>query len=505
MKKRLLSIAVALVLAVSLVPVSIAHADDDIRVTIDGQELIFADQRPVIVGGRTLVPVRGVFESLGFEVDWDDNTRSAILVRHDFTMIIPIGSATFTVNGRAYNLDVPAQIIGGRTMLPIRLPLESAGYEVDWDAAARTVIILTAPIWQSAVPGTQSAILLPDRRLTDEERAAWIAEYEALGGPSEFELEVVRIINEIRAEHGLDQLAICLRLMMSTRFYTQTLATFGLWGHGEGPYGGSGATAAAFGTNWNTANLTSAGSSPQSAVNSWMGSDGHRRNILNPDSGRIGIGTNGGLVYMQTSWGEPIQPMGQSSGMTEVHSGEAGDNITWTLDTGTGVLTLSGTGAMWDWAWIWYSGAPWQAHMRSITGVVISNGITHIGEGAFVQAHNLASVDIPFSITHIRDGAFAGATSLSSMYMPGVTHIGEGAFVGTTSLTSVYMPSVTYIGIAAFAHATSLTSATIRSRDAGFGDDIFYDTHPDFTMHAFTGSTAHNYAINNGHRFVPLD
>ena len=335
MKKRLLSIAVALVLAVSLVPACIAHADDDIRVTIDGQELIFADQRPVIVDGRTLVPVRGVFESLGFEVDWDDNTRSAVLVRHDFTVIIPIGSAAFTVNGRAYNLDVPAQIIGGRTMLPIRLPLESVGYDVDWDAAARTVVILTA------------------------------------------------------RQH---------------------------------------------------------------------------------------------------------------------YSGEAGDNVTWTLDTSTGVLTFDGTGPMWDWEWIWFSGAPWEAHMRSITSVIISDGITTVGEGAFVMASGLASVYMPVSVTRIGGGAFAGATSLTSADMSNVTHIEEGAFIGASSLTSIYMPSVTYIGEAAFALASSLTSVTIRAQDTEFfGRDIFYGTHPDFTIHAYTGSTAHDYAIANGHNFVPLD
>jgi hypothetical protein len=82
-----------------------------------------------------------VFESLGFEVGWNDASRTATLTRNDFTVVITIGSRTFTTNGEVHTLDVPAQLIGGRTMLPIRFPLESVGYEVGWDGDTRTVII----------------------------------------------------------------------------------------------------------------------------------------------------------------------------------------------------------------------------------------------------------------------------------------------------------------------------------------------------------------------------
>ena len=47
-----------------------AYAADGISVTINGEQVVFENQQPVIVDGRTLVPVRGVFEALGFEVDW---------------------------------------------------------------------------------------------------------------------------------------------------------------------------------------------------------------------------------------------------------------------------------------------------------------------------------------------------------------------------------------------------------------------------------------------------
>ena len=57
-----------------------------------------------------------------------------------------------------------------------------------------------------------------------------------------------------------------------------------------------------------------------------------------------------------------------------IHRGEAGDNITWRLDTRTGVLTIDGTGPMWDWEPWEGDISPWIAHRRSITSVVISDG-----------------------------------------------------------------------------------------------------------------------------------
>ena len=139
MKRKLLAIILAAVFAFSLIQVTVFA--DEIRVTIEGQQVTFQAQQPVIIDGRTLVPVRGVFEHLSFEVDWDGAARQATLASDEFTVILTIGSASFTTNGISHTLDVPAQIIGGSTMLPIRAVLESVGYYLDWDDAARTVLI----------------------------------------------------------------------------------------------------------------------------------------------------------------------------------------------------------------------------------------------------------------------------------------------------------------------------------------------------------------------------
>jgi len=128
---------------VGLMPITALASD--ITVTINGQPVSFAGQGPVMVGGRTMVPVRGVFETLGFVVDWDIPTRTATLTSVDYTVIISVGNYTFTTNGVSHTLDVPAQLIGGSTMLPIAAVLRSVGYEVDWNGTTRTVVI-TSPV-----------------------------------------------------------------------------------------------------------------------------------------------------------------------------------------------------------------------------------------------------------------------------------------------------------------------------------------------------------------------
>jgi uncharacterized protein YkwD len=143
-RKRFLAMGLAFIFAFALFPTMALYAND-ITVTIDGEEVVFADQQPAIVDGRTLVPVRGVFEQMGFYVSWDGEARQATLTSDDYTVIITIDSATFTTNGVNHELDVPAQIIGGSTMVPIRFVLESVGYYLDWDGDTRTVLISDTP------------------------------------------------------------------------------------------------------------------------------------------------------------------------------------------------------------------------------------------------------------------------------------------------------------------------------------------------------------------------
>ena len=145
----MLTVCMVAGLGVLITPMT-THANPNINVTINGIQVTFTDQHPVIRDGRTLVPVAEVFRALDFDVQWDGATQQATLTRGTDIVVVTVGSRTFTVNGATHTLDVPAQIINGRTMLPIAPLLQSLGYPVNWDAATQTVEVtgttILAPI-----------------------------------------------------------------------------------------------------------------------------------------------------------------------------------------------------------------------------------------------------------------------------------------------------------------------------------------------------------------------
>ncbi len=95
---------------------------------------------PQIINDRTLVPVRFIAESLGGEVSWDDATKKVGIVFGDKTIELVLNDTKLSVNGEVTTLDVPAQSIEGRTMLPLRAVTESLGMNVFWDNAGLIVV-----------------------------------------------------------------------------------------------------------------------------------------------------------------------------------------------------------------------------------------------------------------------------------------------------------------------------------------------------------------------------
>ncbi len=157
----------------------------------------------------------------------------------------------------------------------------------------------------------------------------------------------------------------------------------------------------------------------------------------------------------------------------ETYNGTCGENLTWTLDTETGVLTISGTGEIRDsYYYEW-----WKSYRSSVSSVVISDGVTSIGYEAFDNCSSLTSITIPNSVTSIGYGAFMGCSSLTSITIPNsVTSIGDSAFEGCSSLTSIAIPSsVTSIGDDAFKGCSSLTSITIPNSVTSIGRNAFDD------------------------------
>ena len=84
----------------------------------------------------------------------------------------------------------------------------------------------------------------------------------------------------------------------------------------------------------------------------------------------------------------------------ETYNGTCGENVTWALDTQTGVLTISGNGDMNNYG-RYKNSAPWYSQNSYIKSVNIENGVTSIGDAAFYGCSNLTSVTIPDSVKSI--------------------------------------------------------------------------------------------------------
>ncbi len=155
---------------------------------------------------------------------------------------------------------------------------------------------------------------------------------------------------------------------------------------------------------------------------------------------------------------------------TAATSGTTSDGLTWEVNGTT--LTISGTGPMSDYEYDpEYYKTPWP---DTITSVVISNGVTSIGENAFREYYSLTSATIPGSVSTIGSGAFEDCQSLADLTIQsGVTSIGKDAFYHCASLTSVTIPNtVTSIGMFAF-NDTGLRTITIPSSLTSIGDSAF--------------------------------
>jgi hypothetical protein len=120
-------------------------AQEAITVLVDGRPLTF-DVPPRIDRGRVLVPWRGLMEYLGYAVEYDAATRRIMTGGAGRRIEMQVESTAATLNGVPVELDVPAQVSEGRTLVPLRFVAEALGYSVRWDGATRRVIIETAGV-----------------------------------------------------------------------------------------------------------------------------------------------------------------------------------------------------------------------------------------------------------------------------------------------------------------------------------------------------------------------
>ena len=142
-----------IILILSFIPQTYAAEDQPISVQIDGKLQQF-EQPPVIVNDRTLVPLRAIFEALGARIDWNSKTQTvtAANLKAKLRIVLTVGKESAEVNGESLTLDLKAQLINGRTMVPLRFVSQALGAKIDWVPATRTVLITTAKPTPNPIP-----------------------------------------------------------------------------------------------------------------------------------------------------------------------------------------------------------------------------------------------------------------------------------------------------------------------------------------------------------------
>lgn len=140
----------AFILALTTMSVPVSAADTLVKVLVNG---IPSSEQGVIVDSRTMVPVRGVTEMLGFKVDWDADTKTATFTRDKIVIKMTAGEQSFYVNDLPITPDVPQAIINDRFMLPLRAMCETVGAEVNWDGEKKVASIDVSRDSLPSIPG----------------------------------------------------------------------------------------------------------------------------------------------------------------------------------------------------------------------------------------------------------------------------------------------------------------------------------------------------------------
>lgn len=146
------------------------------------------------------------------------------------------------------------------------------------------------------------------------------------------------------------------------------------------------------------------------------------------------------------------------------------------------------------------------AYCSSLNSVNIPSSVTSIEGYAFDGCKSLRTISLPDSIYKIEDYTFNGCSSLNGITIPeNVISIGNCAFNKCSSFTNITIPNkVVSIGAKAFANCTNLKSVTIPKSVSGIGVDAFKNASESFVIYGYGGTTAENYAKENGIRFVDI-
>lgn len=155
-----------------------AYAAKEVKIEIDGKEMVPKDMPAVIIDGRTMLPMRQIAQELGCEVNWNEAAKQIYVMRGSDIIVFTVDSKTGYENGKEFTMDVPATIVNDRTMLPVRALADALHLNIKWDDPNRIVSIQsgdtvvkdepTTPESGQTTAGTLTSIQTPSAKDADQ-------------------------------------------------------------------------------------------------------------------------------------------------------------------------------------------------------------------------------------------------------------------------------------------------------------------------------------------------
>lgn len=112
------------------------------KITVDGEEKVYSP-KPFEESDRIFVPLRAILEDNGFAVNYDDETETIIAVNASTNDVLAmqLGNTGYSFNGTQYSFDVTPVLRNDRTFVPVRIMYEMLGYDVNYDEPTNTAIV----------------------------------------------------------------------------------------------------------------------------------------------------------------------------------------------------------------------------------------------------------------------------------------------------------------------------------------------------------------------------
>ncbi len=242
------------------------QATGEIKVFINGTEMV-ADVPPLLDNGRTLVPMRAIGEQLGATVSYDAPTKKVTIHSKTQTVTLTVNQKTAYINGAEQLLDVPAKVVNGRTLVPLRFVGQALNATVDWNGATQTVVITTTNTNSNDSNYAQ----------TWEDSDIW-------------ESELLTLINKARKDLGLSTLINIDEIAALARSHSRDMAINNYFNHTSPSKGTAEQRMTAAGLPLCLENIAHGYMSATDTFNALMASPEHRNNILNPNGVFFGAG-----------------------------------------------------------------------------------------------------------------------------------------------------------------------------------------------------------------------